>query len=191
MRIAIGSTRGPKVEAVKEAWKIFEGRIAPERNGDPTFLTYDVSNGGPVMPLSVGDLMKGAQGRAERLTLQLKREKAEADFYVGLEGGLNIIGDQGARRQVFLESWAYVTDGHRGYYGHGGGVFVPPRISSPVIDRGIELGIVMDRFTRESDVRSGRGAWGVLTSDILDRKHSFVIALIGAFAPFYNPAVFR
>ena len=66
------------------------------------------------------------------------------------------------------------------------GVSVPSRIADPVIDRGIELGIIIDRFSEQKDIRSKQGAWGVLTQDVLTRKHSFVIALIAAFAPFYN-----
>ncbi len=190
MKIAIGSTRAPKVEAVKEAWGIFSKQLLPDDAEQATFVTYDVAVDGPAMPISLDQLMKGARSRVEGLILQLKRERAEADYYVGLEGGFHIIDSEVARRQAFLESWAYVSDGHLGYFGHGGGIYVPPKIASPVIDRGIELGIVIDRFSDESDVRSKQGAWGVLTRDILSRRHSFVIALIAAFAPFYNPKAF-
>lgn len=191
MKIAVGSTRPPKLQAVHEAWEVFAGAILEDSSEAVSIVAYDVSsNSGPAMPLSVEELMRGAKSRAENLALQLKRERAEAEFYIGLEGGFHIVDFEGARRQVFLESWAYVSDGHQGFFGHGGGVFVPPRLSSPVVDRGIELGIVIDRFAEESDIRSKQGAWGVLTRDILTRKHSFVIALIAAFAPFYNPEAF-
>ncbi|MDA2937518.1 inosine/xanthosine triphosphatase [Acidobacteria bacterium AH-259-A15] len=186
MRIAIGSTREPKVEAVEEAWQVFAAKILEDPDEEVTFLSYDVSNGIPSMPLSVCDLMHGALGRVDNLTLQLKREKAEADFYIGLESGFSVVNSQGPRRQVFLQSWAYVSDGHRGFFGHGGGVSVPPVIADPVIDRGIELGIAIDRLSDRRDVRSKQGTWGILTRDILTRRHSFVIALIAAFAPFYN-----
>ncbi len=191
MKIAVGSTRSPKVEAVREAWEVFSHGIVRDASEPIEVVAYDISNNSaPAMPLSVEQLMQGAKSRVENLTLQLKRERAEAEFYIGLEGGFHIVDLEGARRQVFLESWAYVSDGHQGYFGHGGGVFVPPRLSSPVVDRGIELGIVIDRFAEETDIRSKQGAWGVLTRDILTRKHSFVIALIAAFAPFYNPQAF-
>lgn len=191
MRIAVGSTRGPKVEAVKEAWGIFCANLKPDPEEPDRFVTYDMADSRLSMPLSVSELMDGAQSRAENLILQLKREKAEADFYVGLEGGFNIVNAEGPRRLVFLESWAYVSDGHQGYFGHGGGILVPERIAGPVVDRGIELGIVMDRFSEQTDIRSKQGAWGILTREILNRRHSFVIALIAAFAPFYNPAAYR
>ncbi len=190
MKIAIGSTRDPKVEAVKEAWKVFATKILSDPEEEATFFSYDLSNGAPGMPLSVTDLMNGARNRAENLALQLKKEKAEANFYIGLEGGFNVINAQGPRRQAFLESWAYVSDGYTGFFGHGGGLYVPSSIADPVIDRGIELGIVMDRLTHQEDVGNQQGAWGVLTQDILTRKHSFVIALIAAFAPFYHPEAY-
>ncbi|MGH9339159.1 MAG: DUF84 family protein [Acidobacteriota bacterium] len=190
MKIAIGSTRDPKIEAVKEAWKLFAPRLLPDPEESVEFASYDVSQA-IKMPLSTKELMAGACGRVESLMLQLKREKAEADFYVGMEAGFNIIDSQSVRRQVFLESWVYVSDGHQGYFGHSGGISVPARIAGPVIDRGTELGIVIDRFTQENNVRSKQGTWGILTRDLLTRRHSFVMALTAAFAPFYNPEAYK
>jgi inosine/xanthosine triphosphatase len=191
MKIAIGSTREPKVGAVREAWEVFGPMLLEDLDEETTFPSYDVSNGGPKMPLSVAELMDGAKNRAEHLTLQLKREKAEADYYIGLEAGFNVIDQEGPHRRAFLESWAYVSDGYKGFFGHGGGLYVPPFVADPVIDRGIELGIVMDRITNQSDVGNGKGSWGVLTQDMLSRQSSFVIALIAAFAPFYHPEAYR
>jgi non-canonical (house-cleaning) NTP pyrophosphatase len=150
------------------------------------FLGYDVGSGVSGIPLSPKDLMGGARGQVENLILQLKREKAEADFYVGLQAGFNAFESMGPRRLTFLESWAYVSDGHRGSYGHGGGIVVPPEVADPVIDRGIDLSIVLDRFRGSQDLQSEQGPWGLLTRDILSDRHSFVVALICAFAPFYN-----
>ena len=191
MRIAIGSTRAPKVEAVKEAWSIFSSKILTAGDEEVEFAPFDVPTQAPEMPVAVEQLMTGAQERAERLMLQLKRERAEADFYVGLEGGFNVVDPRGARRQVFLESWAFVSDGHLGFFGHGGGIYVPPAISTQVMDRGIELGIVIDLFAQQRDVSSQQGVWVVLTRNIFNRQHSFVVALIAAFAPFYNPEAYQ
>ena len=182
MKLAIGSTRDSKVEAAKEAWEIFSKKVELAPSGETYFVSFDVPTSSPNMPLAAEEVMQGAQDRADRLMLQLKKEKAEADFYIGLESGFNVVDARGARRQVFLESWAYVSDGHRGYFGHGGGIYVPPAISSQVMDRGI----VIERFSQQNEVRSAQGTWGILTRDILNRQHSFVIALIAAFAPFYN-----
>ena len=191
MRIAIGSTRPAKVQAVKNAWEAVGPRIATFDDEPVTFLNYDVAKTAPDMPLSLDQLMEGARSRVENLMLQLKREKQEADFYIGLEDGFLVVDTHGPRRQVFLESWAYVCDGHKGCFGHGGGVTVPHRIADPVIDRGIEMGIVMDRLAGQQVSSNPGGAWGFLTRDSISRKDSFVVALISAFAAFYNADVYR
>ncbi len=184
MKIAIGTLREPKIEAVKEAFELFRSQLARD-DEVIEYLSYDAGGSAPHMPTSIKELMEGAQNRAESLILQLKREKNEAEFYVGMEGGFHVLQERG-KRLTFLQSWAYVTDGHRGYFGSSGNILVPQKIANTVIDRGIELGIAIDRFAKETDIRSKQGAWGVFTRDILTRKHSFVIALICAFAPFYN-----
>ena len=48
-------------------------------------------------PLSRGELMAGARGRCEAL-LRLARERGEAwRYFVGLEGGLDVVRDQERR----------------------------------------------------------------------------------------------
>jgi non-canonical (house-cleaning) NTP pyrophosphatase len=190
MNIAIASTRQPKVEAVKEAWQICGKMILPDENEPISFLAYDVPAEGPETPLDVAQFMEAARSRVECLMLQLKRQKAEADFYVGLQSGFNVVVSR-PRRQVFIESWAYVSDGYQGFFGHSGGIPVPPRFADPVIDRGMGLSIVLDRFLEKSRYRSRDGIWGVLSRDIFTLKHSFVTALIAASAPFYNPEAYR
>ena len=110
MKLAIGSTRDSKVEAAKEAWEIFSKKVELAPSGEAYFVSFDVPTSSPNMPLAAEEVMQGAQDRADRLMLQLKKEKAEADFYIGLESGFNVVDARGARRQVFLESWAYVSD---------------------------------------------------------------------------------
>ncbi|MBI4456176.1 MAG: DUF84 family protein [Acidobacteria bacterium] len=189
MKIAIGTLRELKVEAVREAFELFKSQLLRD-DEVAEYLPYDVSSSAPRMPTSMKELMEGAQSRAESLILQLKKEKSEADFYVGMEGGFHVIEDRG-KRMTFLQSWAFVTDGHRGYLGSSGNILVPSRIATTVLDRGVELGIAIDRFAKETNIRSKQGTWGILTQDILTRKHSFVIALICAFAPFYNKKAYE
>lgn len=179
-----------ELDAIKEAWKVFANSLVRESSEKVEFIRFGVSNDLPTIPLSVTDLMNGTMNRVENLILQLKREKTEADYYVGLEMGFNVVDSHGPRRMAFLESWAYVSDGHRGSYGHSGGITVPPRIADPVIDRGIDLSIVLDRFASELEIESDQGSWGMLTRDILSARHAYVVALISAFAPFYNPTAF-
>jgi hypothetical protein len=41
------------------------------------------------------------------------------------------------------------------------------------------------------DVRSGSGAWGVLTLGAMDRRAAFEVALIAALAPFSHAVAYR
>jgi len=190
MRIAIGSSSLTEIAAAKEAWKVFSASLTHDTDEELEFFGYGISGTSAQIAMSVPDLMNASLERVETLVLQLKRERTEADFYVGLESGFNVVDSQGPRRIAFLESWAYVSDGHRGHFGHGGGIVVPPNIADPMIDRGIDMSIVLDRFSSEREISSGNGLWGILTKDILSAQHAFVIALIAAFAPFYNLRAF-
>ncbi len=160
------------------------------RWNEATVTARAVETDAPAMPLTDWELMKGARARAEAVRAELLEEGAAAVLYVGLEGGFHSI-NLGDEWHTFLRGWAYVTDGERGYFGAGPSVTVPSTIADMVIDGGRELGIVIDEVANESDVRSRQGAWGVLSRDLLTRSMSFEAALIAAFAPFYNPRLYR
>lgn len=190
MKVAVASNLTAEVGAVKEAWKVFSESLVDDRE-EVEFLSYGVAGEIRGIPLTLDDLMRGARSKAETLILQLKRERTEADFYVGLQSGFQVVDSQGPRRLAFLASWAYVTDGHKGWFGHGPGLAVPPKILGPVIDRGIGLDIVLDRFSKQAGLSAENGPWECLSRDILSERHSFVLALISAFAPFFNSAAFQ
>jgi non-canonical (house-cleaning) NTP pyrophosphatase len=189
MRVAIAGTAPVELEALQEAWKVFGEALVSKRE-ETEFVRYSVSGEVKGLARSVEELLRGARSRAENLILQLKREKAEADFYVGAEGGFEILDSLGPRRMTFLTCAAYVTDGFRGGYGHGPGILVPAGLADPVIDRGIDLAIAYDRFAARTGVESEAGIWGLLTRDVVTTRHAFVLALLTAFAPFYSSSAY-
>src|SRR5437867_5470237 len=170
MLIVVGSTRAPKLEAVRRAL----AAVAPAAPGwhSAEILSRDVGPVAPAMPLSLGALLDGARMRAERAFTEARAAGQPADLGVGLEGGIDVKED-GRGRRGYLMSWAYVTDGVRGAHGCGGAVEVPPRLLAEVVDRGVELGDAVDAFADQTDVRSRQGAWGVLTRGLMDRTRSF------------------
>ncbi|HXM95825.1 MAG TPA: DUF84 family protein [Candidatus Dormibacteraeota bacterium] len=93
-------------------------------------------------------------------------------------------------RRVFLESWAYVTDGERGYFGRSGGVECPEALAHEVLEKGVELAVAIDKFADASGIRDAQGAWGVLSSNLITRQEAFRVAVIAAFAPFYNAKLY-
>jgi inosine/xanthosine triphosphatase len=148
-----------------------------------------VETSAPAMPLTDWQLMQGALERAFAVQESLKSRRLEADIYVGLEGGFHSVSING-EWHTFLRGWAYATDGERGAFGAAPSVSVPPDIVKRVVEGRRELGLVMDEVTGGRDVRSKQGAWGVLSRDLVTRSMSFELALIAAFAPFYNPKMY-
>lgn len=188
IHIAVGSTRRPKLAAVNEAIREFGALLAPAAEFD--VVGVEVESGVGHTPANRQELMQGARQRAEALA-RLAREKAEPwQYFVGLEGGLDVIEQDGGRR-VLLESWAYVSDGRHGHYGRSGGVEVPDALAQEVLEHGVELSVAIDRFAGAVGIRDAQGAWGVLSSGLISRTEAFRVAVVAAFAPFYNAKMYH
>jgi len=187
--VAVGSTRRPKLNAVWEALSV----IGPTLHHTALFdvVGVDVSSGVGHTPLSRAELMAGARRRAEAL-VAMARERSETwKYFVGLEGGLDIVHDA-ARRWVFLENWAYVTDGSdHGAYGQSGAILIPDALAARVVDEGVELAEAIDAFAGQQGIRDQQGAWGILSRNLITRQDAFRTAVINAFAPFFNAALYR
>jgi len=182
--IALGSDRAAKIMAVRAS-------VARVATMDPDWANVNVvarrvEINAPAMPLTDWQLMEGARERALAVRDSLHSRRLEADIYVGLEGGFHSISI-GGEWHTFLRGWAYATDGERGAFGGAPSISVPPDIVKSVVQGRRELGIVIDEVSGGRDVRSKQGAWGVLSRDLVTRSMSFEVALIAAFAPFYNP----
>ena len=186
-RIALGSDRAAKIMAVRASI----ARVAQIDSGwrEASVVARPVKTDTPAMPLNDWELMSGARQRALAVRQILIEQRLDADLYVGLEGGFHSISVEG-EWHTFLRGWAFVTDGERGSFGMSPSIGVPEAIVKDVIQGKRELGIVIDEVAGVRDVRSKQGAWGVLSRDLLTRSMSFEAALIAAFAPFYNPALY-
>ena len=215
IQVAVGTTRRPKLNAVWEALTVF----GPSLDSDAQFdvVGVEVESGVAHTPLSREESMAGARQRAEALVQQAKQQ-ADASgwrYFVGLEGGLDVVytdeaggqdfsraaagaktekgasAPEGKKRLVFLENWAYVTDGTRSAYGQSGGILIPAALAVEVVDKGVELATAIDAFAGGQDIRSAQGAWGVFTKNLITRQDAFRTAVINAFAPFFNSALYR
>lgn len=182
--IALGSDRAAKIMAVRAS-------VARVAAVDPDWANVNVvarrvETSAPAMPLTDWQLMEGARERALAVRDSLRSRRLEADIYVGLEGGFHSIAI-GGEWHTFLRGWAYATDGERSAFGGAPSISVPAEIVKSVVQGRRELGVVIDEVTGGRDIKSKQGAWGVLSRDLVTRSMSFELALIAAFAPFYNP----
>jgi inosine/xanthosine triphosphatase len=201
--IAVGSKRGPKLHAVTEALEAFSAALAHDAQFE--VVGVEVESGVSHTPASRDELMRGARQRAEALMETARHAGAAWQYFVGLEGGLDVVREcastdemlrhsglrQNGHRRVFLESWAYVSDGARGHYGRSGSIELPEGLAHEVLENGVELAVAIDRFAGAVGIRDAQGAWGVLSNNCITRQEAFRVAVIAAFAPFYNEKSYR
>ncbi len=172
--IAVGSKREPKLNAVKEALEAISGVLARETQFE--VIGVEVESGVSHTPASREELMCGARQRAEALMQMACQSGASWQYFVGLEGGLDVLRESAStnetlrhstlqprgQRRVFLESWAYVSDGVQGHYGRSGSIELPEALAHEVLENGVELSVAIDRFAGAVGIRDAQGAWGVL-----------------------------
>jgi inosine/xanthosine triphosphatase len=177
----LGSTRPAKVDAVRAA--VARIAVIDSRFKDVVVEPVNVGGVAPAMPMSDRETLDGAIARATALAAA-----AAAPFLaLGLEGGMSSLPSSVGK--MTLVSWAAATDGTTWGYGCGGAIVVPASIARDVRG-GRELGDVIDEIAGEA-VRSTRGAWGMLTRDLIGRRDAFTVATLAALAPFYNEAFFN
>lgn len=187
--VAVGSTRRPKLNAVWEALSVFGPSLDDSAQFD--IAAVEVPSGVRHTPLSRQEMMTGARNRVEEL-LRIAREKSEPwQYFAGLEGGFDVMQLENRGRLVFLENWAYVSDaGGHASFGQSGAVLVPEPLAKRVVDDGLELSEAIDTFSSGRGIRDAQGAWGVLTRNMITRQDAFRVAVINAFAPFFNRALY-
>jgi non-canonical (house-cleaning) NTP pyrophosphatase len=186
--VAVASKRRPKRMALVDVLAV----IGPMLDSRAHFevVEIDVPSGVRHTPLSRDEMMKGARLRAEALV-----EKAPLDrpcqYFVGMEGGIEAVATENGR-QVFLQNWACVMDrSGRSAYGQSGSLLLPDALAHEVVDKGVELAAAIDVFASGHGIRDAEGTWGVLTRNIITRQDAFRVALINAFAPFFNAPAYQ
>src|SRR4051812_8937934 len=100
IKVAVGSKNRAKIEAVRLAFET----LWPNQHWDIQGIS--VNSGVPSQPRSDSETIAGARNRSKDALVQLK-----AEYGVGLEGGLQQVGDW-----WFESGWIVVVDsnGHEG-----------------------------------------------------------------------------
>ncbi|GMA55651.1 inosine/xanthosine triphosphatase [Alicyclobacillus sacchari] len=164
-KIAIGSTNPAKIQAVELAFAALS--IAVE------IVPVDVPSGVSPQPQTDTETLQGARNRA-----QAALQQGQADVGIGLEGGI-----QRTEWGMFLCNWAcaITTSGQEGL---GGGLRLPlPYDIAIELDKGRELGDVIDAWAGRHGVRKQEGTIGILTQGAVRRADMFRDALLCALAP--------
>lgn len=174
MKVAVGSLNPTKVNAVKEAFQ----RIYPTTN----WIVEGVNVPSSVkdQPMSDKESIRGATNRAKRAM-----KKLDADYGVGIEGGMQKIG-----KEWFTSGWAVVVD-KEGTIGTGSSIkmSVPPKLLDLIL-HGMELGHANDIVFKQNNSKHSNGHFGLMTNDAITRTSAYQNAVFCALGRFLHPEVF-
>lgn len=170
--IAVASTNPVKIEAARRGF----GRMFPTQAYN--VVGIDVGSGVSEQPTSREEAYQGALKRARGAA----RQSPEADFTVGIEGGIEE-GIGGMR----AFAWVVVLD-DEGTIGRAmTGMFYLPEEVAKLIRGGKELGEADDIVFGRENSKQENGAIGLLTDNAIERADLYTHAVILALVPFKNP----
>lgn len=145
-----------------------------------------VPSGVSDQPHTDEETLLGAYNRAKNAAAF----EPQADFWVGIEGGIAEHGVQenGAQEpgpQMTAFAWIVVLSNELAGKGRTGTFFLPLPVAK-LIRQGKELGEADDIVFGRSNSKQEDGAIGLLTGNIIDRAQLYEHAVILALVPFKN-----
>lgn len=173
--IVIASKNPVKIQAALNGFK----RIFPQE--DLKAISISVTSGVRDQPRTEEETLQGAKNRAREAAAQLP----EADYWVGIEGGVTEID-----REMAAFAWIVVRSKDLTGKGRTGTFFLPHQVAS-LIRQGKELGEADDIVFDKVNSKQKEGAIGILTENVLDRAQYYEHAMILALVPFKNQHLYN
>ena len=171
MKIVVASKNPVKIGAAREAFSAVFPDAAVRVRG------IEVDSGVGDQPESDAKTREGARARA----LNAHDAEPGADFWVGLEGGVEVLDGQ-----LMTFAWMAVM-GPRGDISEARSATLPlPPAVKELVDGGMELGEANDRVFATVNSKQGGGAYGLLTDGRYTREGIYAQTLIIALTPFVN-----
>ncbi|MCL6260068.1 inosine/xanthosine triphosphatase [Aquiflexum sp. TKW24L] len=166
--VIVGSRNPVKISCTDGGFhQVFEGTYLVEG--------LNVSSDVDAQPIGDEQTYKGAFNRAKNSKIVFP----EADFWVGIEGGVE-------KFQGELAAFAWVVIMNKnGKIGKAKtSLFFLPKAIADLVDGGMELGTADDEFFKQENSKEKDGAVGILTKGALNRKNYYQQAVILALIPF-------
>jgi inosine/xanthosine triphosphatase len=142
-----------------------------------------VPSGVSDQPMTEEETRAGAINRVKNLLALHDSLEGDA-WYVAIEGGVDVFEDGPA-------TFAYVVIYHQGHWSVGRSANLPLPVSVyQALQRGQELGDVMDALFGTQNVKQKGGAIGLLTHNHATRQSVYNVALTLAMAKFHYPDLY-
>lgn len=174
-KIIVASHNPLKIAAVQTGVEQMFPTLAFEIQG------VSVPSGVSDQPMTDAETLQGAMNRATNAQQQF----SEADFWVGVEGGIAPMNDG-------MEAFAWIV-----FFSKSGKIGkaktasfeLPPKVVE-LIHQGYELGDADDIVFGKSNSKQTIGAAGLLTQNVINRKTLYLQAVVLALIPFKNPKLY-
>ena len=171
MKIVVTSHNPVKIQAVNQAFK----SQFPKREIE--LIPLGVDSGVSDQPMSDQETRLGARNRVKDARLKTP----EADFWVGLEGGLDFFDGH-----LMAFAWMVIAGSdNRISETRSATLPLPPQVQT-LVSEGLELGEANDRVFSTLNSKQGGGAFGLLTDGLLTRESIYTQTLILALVPFVH-----
>jgi inosine/xanthosine triphosphatase len=171
MKVVVASLNPVKAGAVREA---FDRQFPAARF---ELVLVNVPSGVDDQPMSDAETLRGARNRVANA----RAAEPDADFWVGLEGGLDIFDGQ-------LMAFAWMAIGGPGdklSESRSPTLPLPPAVQE-LVASGLELGEANDRVFATVNSKQGGGAFGLLTDGLYTREGIYTQTLVLALIPFVH-----
>jgi inosine/xanthosine triphosphatase len=176
MKILVGSKNPVKIDAVREAFSFyFDSIILQGISVDSNVSDQPINE----------ETFVGAEYRAKEL-LKVNNEKLlKADFFVGIEGGI---------QQLYKKWFAFgcmciIDKNGRTSFGTSANFELPEIVVNQLLKRK-ELGHVMDEIMEQENTKQKGGAISFFTNGKMNRKELYIPGLISALVPFQHPNMY-
>ena len=171
VKVGVATLNPLKTSAVESAFIGFFGEVEVQSFKPRSVL--------PKQPLDE-QIPSGAIARA--------REAIELgyDYGVGIEGGLVHIGGR-----AYLTGFSAVLSSSGEMHGAWGLSWECPPSILERLERGEELGTIIDELLGRTGVKQQEGAIGVLSKNKIDRLRATTDSVIAALLPFMNQKLYR
>ena len=171
MKIIVTSHNPVKIAAVRKAFQEqFSGL-------EIQLVPVAVESGVADQPMSDTETRQGALNRVANA----RRKIPDADYWVGLEGGLDLFDDR-----LMAFAWMAIADcDDRVSETRSATLPLPPEVQE-LVSAGLELGEANDRVFSTLNSKQGGGAFGLLTGGLMTRESVYTQTLILALIPFVH-----
>jgi len=154
VKVVIASKNPVKINAVLKSFELcWDAAIDP--------VSVRVPSGVSDQPMNEDETLLGARTRVNNA----KMLHPNADFYVGIEGGVALVGER-----LFAYAWIVVLQSEKESHARTATFELPPRIRE-LISQGMELGDADDLVFQQKNSKQQNGAVGLLTGDRVTREY--------------------